>query len=125
MAKANYVRFEVPKDMVEEIFQLIEKSRAGGKLSKGTNEVTKAIERSQAKLVVIAEDVQPPEVVMHLPLLCEEKSIPYAFVPSKQELGNAAGLVVGTAAVAIIEEGEGNIEGIKSKLEEVRGVKNG
>jgi len=69
--------------------------------------------------------VQPPEVVMHLPLLCEEKSIPYAFVPSKQELGNAAGLVVGTAAVAIIEEGEGNIEGIKSKLEEVRGVKNG
>jgi len=127
MAKANYVRFETPSDVVEKVFEVIEKSRAGGRLSKGTNEVTKAIERSQAKLVVIATDVQPPEVVMHLPLLCEEKKIPYAYVSSKQELGNAAGLAVGTAAVAVIEEGEGKdlLEDVRSKLEEARGVKNG
>ncbi|MDY6986077.1 MAG: 50S ribosomal protein L7Ae [Candidatus Thermoplasmatota archaeon] len=127
MAKADYVRFEVPGELAEKVFQLIEKSRAGGKLSKGTNEVTKAIERSQARLVVIAEDVQPPEVVMHLPLLCEEKKLPYAYVPSKQELGNAAGLVVGTATVAVIEEGEGKdlLEEIVSDIDGIRGVKNG
>ena len=127
MAKANYVRFETPSDVVEKVFEVIEKSRSGGRLSKGTNEVTKAIERSQAKLVVIATDVQPPEVVMHLPLLCEEKKIPYAYVSSKQELGKDASLVVGTAAVAVIEEGEGKdlLEDVRSKLEEARGVKNG
>jgi large subunit ribosomal protein L7Ae len=127
MAKASYVRFATPAEVVEQIYTVLEKSRAGGKLTKGTNEVTKAIERAQAKLVIIAEDVQPPEVVMHLPVLCEEKKIPYAYAPTKQELGNAAGLSVGSAAIAILDEGEGKelLESIKLKLDEARGVKNG
>ena len=60
-----------------------------------------------AKLVVIAEDVQPPEVVAHLPLLCDEKKIPYVFVPSKDQIGPAIGIDVSTAAAAVLEAGEG------------------
>ncbi|HUR64433.1 MAG TPA: ribosomal L7Ae/L30e/S12e/Gadd45 family protein, partial [Candidatus Thermoplasmatota archaeon] len=73
--------------------------------AKGANEVTKQVERGVAKFVVMAEDVSPEEILAHIPLLCEEKGIPYGYVPSKAELGNAAGLPVGTAAVAIMDAG--------------------
>ena len=92
--------------MIEEAYQAIESARKSGKIIKGTNEVTKAIEKGQAKLVVIAEDVTPPEVTMHIPLLAKEKGITVIKVPSKAELGAAAGLKVGTASVAITKEGE-------------------
>jgi large subunit ribosomal protein L7Ae len=96
----------VSKEVAERVFEAIEVAKATGKISKGTNETTKAIERGTAKLVVAATDVQPKEIVMHLPLLCKEKNIPYAEVSSKEELGAAAGLEVGTGAVAVIAEGE-------------------
>jgi len=79
-----------------------------GKVRKGTNESTKAIERGIAKLVVIAEDVTPPEVVAHLPILCEERKIPYVFVPSKDQIGPAIGIDVSTASAAVLDAGEGS-----------------
>ena len=89
----------------EKIFEAIELVKASGKLKKGTNEVTKVIERGSAKLVVYAEDANPKEIVMHIPLLAKEKDIPCVSVSSKEELGIAAGLGVATAAVAVIVEG--------------------
>jgi len=107
MSKPQYVRFEVPPEVAEKAYEAVRKAReSGGKVRKGTNETTKAVERGVAKLVVIAEDVDPPEVVMHLPLLCEEKKVPYIYVPSKKRLGEAAGIEVSAASVAIVEEGE-------------------
>ena len=107
MSKPPYVRFEVPPEIAEKAYEAVKKAReTGGKVRKGTNETTKAVERGIAKLVIIAEDVDPPEVVMHLPLLCEEKKVPYLYVPSKKRLGEAAGIEVSAAAVAIVEEGE-------------------
>lgn len=94
------------KDLIEKALQAVETAKGGGKIKKGTNEVTKAIERGTAKLVIVAKDVTPPEVVMHIPLLAKEKSIPVIEVEKKEELGAAAGLTVGTASVAIVEEGE-------------------
>ena len=77
MSKPFYVRFEVPPEIAEKAYEALRKAReTGGKIKKGTNETTKAIERGLAKLVLIAEDVDPPEVVAHLPLLCEEKKVP-------------------------------------------------
>jgi len=76
------------------------------KVRKGTNETTKAVERGLAKLVVLATDVQPPEVVAHLPLLCEERKVPYVFVSSKQKIGEAAGLEVSAAAACVVETQE-------------------
>ncbi|MFQ6020629.1 MAG: 50S ribosomal protein L7Ae [Candidatus Aenigmatarchaeota archaeon] len=104
----------------EKILQTVEIARNTGKVKIGTNETTKAIERGIAKLVVIAEDVEPKEVVMHLPPLCDEKKIPYVKVKSKMELGRAAGIDVPTASIAIIEEGEAkkNIEEIVKEEKE-------
>ncbi|HLF16364.1 MAG TPA: 50S ribosomal protein L7Ae [Candidatus Thermoplasmatota archaeon] len=100
-----FVRFETPKELGAQIYETIEKARSTGKVAKGANEVTKQVERGVAKLVVMAEDVSPEEILAHMPLLCEEKGIPYGYVPSKAELGAAAGLAVGTAAVAIVDVG--------------------
>jgi large subunit ribosomal protein L7Ae len=93
-------------NMSEKAYEAVEIARKTGKITKGTNEVTKAIEKEKAKLIVYAKDVSPPEVVMHLPLLAKEKGIVAIEVPSKDELGAAAGLKVGTASVAIIKEGD-------------------
>jgi len=87
-------------------YEIVEIARKTGKVDKGTNEVTKAIERGQAKLVVIAEDVQPKEIVQHLPALCEEKGIPFVIVDSKKKLGVAVGINAASASVAIIDEGD-------------------
>jgi large subunit ribosomal protein L7Ae len=90
----------------EKIYEAVELAKTTGKIKKGSNEVTKTLERGTAKLVVVAKDVQPAEVVMHLPLLAKEKNIPCVHVSSKEQLGAAAGLSLGTAAVAIVVEGE-------------------
>ena len=107
MAKPIYVRFETPKELVDKAYQVVELARDSGKLRKGTNEVTKLVERGEAQLVVMAEDVTPEEILAHMPLLCEEKAVPYAYVPSKQELGVAAGLGKATASCAILDPGKG------------------
>jgi len=106
LAKPFYVKVETPKDISDAAYESLRQARATGKVKKGTNEVTKAVERGQAKLVVLAEDVDPPEVVAHLPILCEEKKIPYVFVPSKAQMGPPLGLKVGAAAACIIDGGE-------------------
>lgn len=97
---------EVNKELSDKALQILNEVRVQGKLRKGTNEATKSVERGEAKLVVIAADVNPPEIIMHLPVLCDEKSIPYIHVQSKAELGAAAGLPVGTSAIAIANAGD-------------------
>ena len=104
MAK-GYVDVEIPKEIQEKALQAIEMAKDTGRLRKGSNETTKAVEKTSAALVVIAEDVDPPEVVMHLPMLCKEKKVPYVFVPEKKALGKSAGLEVPCAAVAIEKPG--------------------
>jgi len=98
----------------EEILELIETSRETGKIRKGINEATKAAERAIAKAIVVADDVDPKEIIMHLTPLCEEKNIPLFSVPSKSELGRAAGIDVSSAAIAILDAGEA-----KKKLKDI------
>jgi len=88
------------------VLEAVEIARTTGKISKGANEATKAIEKGNAKLVAYAADVNPKEIVMHLPLLCKEKGVPCFEISKKDDLGAAAGLVVPTAAVAVVKEGE-------------------
>jgi large subunit ribosomal protein L7Ae len=96
------------------VLHAIEIARNTGKVRIGTNEATKAIERGIAKLVVIADDVQPKEVIMHLEPLCNEKKIPFVHVKNKLELGRAAGIDVGTASIAVLEVGDA-----KKDIEEI------
>ena len=92
--------------MATDIYSVIEKARKTGKIEKGTNEVTKAIERGTAKLVAYASDVEPKEIVQHIPFLCKEKNIPCHEVDSKQKLGIAVGISVAASSVAVIEAGD-------------------
>ncbi|MFH1294885.1 MAG: 50S ribosomal protein L7Ae [Candidatus Aenigmatarchaeota archaeon] len=117
-----FVKFQTPADLQNVIHEAIATATQTGKLRKGVNETTKCIERGLAKLVVMAEDVTPEEILMHIPIICEEKQVPYAYVPSKEELGRYAGLSVPTASIAIENEGDGKrlIDEIKSKLSEVK-----
>jgi large subunit ribosomal protein L7Ae len=89
---------------MENILESVEHARAHGAIKKGANEVTKALEKGKAKMVVIAEDASPKEIVMHIPLLAKEKGVPCHTVPTREELGAAAGIKVGTVAVAIMSE---------------------
>ncbi|MCY0884001.1 MAG: 50S ribosomal protein L7Ae [Acidianus infernus] len=125
MSKPSYVKFEVPQDLVDKALEVLKKAKESGKIKKGTNETTKAVERGQAKLVYIAEDVQPEEIVAHLPGLCEEKKVPYIYVPSKKALGEACGLQVAAASAAIIDPGEAKdaLDEVLKKLQEISGKK--
>ncbi len=107
MAKAVFIRFETPTDVADKALQLVQVARETGKIRVGTNEVTKSSERSEAKLVLLAEDVDPAEILIHLPMLCEEKRIPYLYVPKRQRLGQMAGLTKSAASVAVVEPGQG------------------
>ena len=123
VAKAYYVKFQVPTDLVSPIYEALRVAQQSGKVKKGTNEVTKAIERGISKLVIIAEDVEPPEVVAHLPILCEEHGIPYGFVPSRQELGKSLGIDVTSAAAAILDSGDAQhiVDQIVASLSQLKG----
>lgn len=101
------VGFEVTKELADQTCQLVEKSKTGGKIRKGVNEVTKSLERGEAKLVVVAGDVNPSDILLHIPVLCKEKNVPLIQVPAKEELGASAGLPVGTAVVGIVDAGSG------------------
>lgn len=107
MAQTMHIKFEVPADLANKALEALEMARDTGKIKKGTNETTKAVERGIAKLVIIGEDINPPEIVAHLPALCDEKSTPYIYVKKQVELGAACGLSVGSGAAAIIEPGKG------------------
>lgn len=101
-----FVKFQVPKELAEKVYEAVEISKDSGKLHRGVNETTKAVERGEAKLVIMAEDVSPEEILMHLPVLCEEKRVAYVTVPSKIELGKASGIEVPTSSIAISKEGD-------------------
>ncbi|MEM3791488.1 MAG: 50S ribosomal protein L7Ae [Candidatus Micrarchaeaceae archaeon] len=119
MAK-SYVEFEVSKELKDktlEALRLVRQSQTG-KIRKGVNEVTKSLERGLSKFVVIAEDVDPEEVVKHIPMLCKQKNVPFTYVSSKQELGKAIGLNVNCSVVSLEDYGsaESNIKDVISKV---------
>ena len=106
----SYVKIKVPDDLKNDIKTALNKiaEARDSKIRKGMNEVTKSIERSLAKLVIMAEDVNPPEILFHVPLLCKEKGISYGYISTKKELGNAVRINVSSSAIAVENVGTGN-----------------
>ena len=125
MAKPYYVKFETPENLVSPILEALRVAATSGKVKKGTNEATKAIERGSSKLIIIAEDVEPPEVVAHLPILCEEQGAAFVFVPTKQELGNSLGIEITAAAAAILDAGDAQhiVDQIIATITKIKGGK--
>ena len=99
-----HVKFETPEDLEDAIFDLVSSCKEGA-ICRGSNEVTKAAERGVAKLIVMAEDVNPPELLAHIPMICEEKQIPFGYVRHQEYLGKESGLPEGvkTASIALLE----------------------
>ena len=121
----SYIKYKVSdalKNDIKDILSTISGTR-DSKLRKGMNEVTKSIERSLAKLVIMAEDVSPPEILFHVPLLCEEKSIPYGYVSTKKELGNSARINVSSSAIAIENVGTGNDRAFDEIIKKLEAIK--
>ncbi len=109
---------EVSKEVLDKAYEAVELAKSTGKIKKGVNEVTKAVERGVAKLVLIADDVNPPEITMHFEPLCKEKGVPLVRIKSKEELGTLAGLQRSTTAIAVVQEGEAKnlLKDIATKL---------
>lgn len=121
----SYIKFKIPdklKTQIKNVLSDIADAR-DSKIRKGMNEVTKSIERSQAKIVIMAEDVSPPEILYHVPLLCEEKKIPYAYLSTKKNLGNAVKLNIGASAISVENAGTGNEKAIADLLKQIEAIK--
>ncbi|MFW9880219.1 MAG: ribosomal L7Ae/L30e/S12e/Gadd45 family protein [Candidatus Thorarchaeota archaeon] len=121
----SYVKYQVPdklKTSLKNVLSKIAETR-DSKIRKGMNEVTKSIERQLAKLIVMAEDVSPPEILFHIPLLCEEKGIPYGYLSTKKELGNTVRINVSASAIAVENVGTGNegvLDNVIKKIGEIK-----
>jgi len=84
-----------------DIFECISEHNKLKKVVKGINQTQKLVQRSQASLVVIAADVEPIELTMSLPNLCEEAGVPYVFVNSMENLGRNTGLKTKVSACGL------------------------
>ncbi len=106
----SYVNYEITEkleqavlDLIQELVKSTEDEKSHTKIRKGINEATKAVERKpKPDLVVIAGDIDPPEIAMHMPIICQEQNVDYAFVKEKETLGKAVGIHVSSAAVAFV-----------------------
>ena len=118
-----HVKWETPAEVSEKIYEMIQ-SNGNGRIKKGSNEVTKAAERGTAKFIVLAEDVNPPELLAHIPLICEEKSIPFGYVPSQEFLAKECGMPNGTktASIAVMEISKSAQEQFTEVIELTKGL---
>ena len=116
-----HVRFETPGDLADSVYELVQTASKSGAIKKGSNEVTKAAERGNAKFIVLAEDVNPPELLAHIPMICDEKGIPYGYVPSQEFLAKEAGMPKGvkTASLALMDIGKAAQDSFNNVVEQI------
>ena len=79
-------------DLTQKILNLVQQAANYKQLKKGANEATKTLNRGISEFIVMTADAEPLEILLHLPLLCEDKNVPYVFVRSKTALGRACGV---------------------------------
>ena len=98
-----HIAFETPKDIQEQVYELVKAigKDGRGKIKKGANEVTKAAERGIASMIVMAENVNPGELLAHVPMICKEKGIPFIYVEDQGYLADSAGMTAGTRTAAV------------------------
>ncbi|KAJ1461938.1 50S ribosomal protein L30e-like protein [Pelagophyceae sp. CCMP2097] len=105
------------------ILDLVQQACNYKQLKKGANEATKSLNRGIAEFIVLAADAEPLEILLHLPLLCEDKNVPYVFVASKLALGRACGVSrpVISCSVTSNEASQlkDQIQGMKDKIEQL------
>ncbi|XP_059157138.1 NHP2-like protein 1 [Physella acuta] len=90
--------------LTEQILELVQQASNYKQLKKGANEATKTLNRGLSEFIVLTADAEPIEILLHLPLLCEDKNVPYIFVRSKQALGRACGVSRPVIACSVIQK---------------------
>lgn len=108
-------------ELTNQILDLIQQASHLRQLKKGANEATKTLNRGISEFIVMAADATPIEIVLHLPLLCEDKNVPYVFVPSKVALGRSCGVSRPVIAASVTSNDASQLKGqiiqIKDKIE--------
>ena len=89
-------------ELTVSILDLVQQATNYKQLKKGANEATKTLNRGISDLIIMAADTEPLEILLHLPLLCEDKNVPYVFVPSKIALGRACGVSRPVVACSVL-----------------------
>ena len=119
-----HVQFETPEDLMTQIYDMLQ-ANSNGRIKKGSNEVTKTAERGTAQFIILAEDVNPPELLAHIPLICAEKGIPFGYVADQEHLAQAAGLPVGVkaASIAVMEITKGAQEDFNNIVKAIDALK--
>lgn len=111
------------EELNKQILDLVQQAMNYKQLKKGANEATKTLNRGKADIILMAADAEPIEILMHLPLLCEDKNVPYVFVRSKQGLGRACGVSRPVIACSIVQnEGsqlKSQIDSLKLSIEKL------
>lgn len=109
--------------LTKDILELVHQAQNYRQLRKGANEATKTLNRGKSELIIMAADTTPIEILMHLPLLCEDKNVPYVFVRSKQALGRACGVTRPVISASItVNEGsqlKAQIQTLKQNIEKL------
>ncbi|EJT76311.1 ribonucleoprotein-associated protein [Gaeumannomyces tritici R3-111a-1] len=107
--------------LTQEILDLVQSASHYRQLKKGANEATKTLSRGVSELVILAADCEPLAILLHIPLLAEDKNVPYVFVPSKIALGRACGVsrAVISASITSNEASDlqGQIRALRDKVE--------
>ncbi|KAL3480065.1 50S ribosomal protein L30e-like protein [Aspergillus californicus] len=85
----------------QQLLDLVQQASHYKQIKKGANEATKTLNRGTSEIVILAADTTPLPIILHLPLLCEDKNVPYVYVPSKLALGRATGVSRPVIAVSI------------------------
>ena len=110
-------------ELTAAILEMVQSATTNKQLRRGANEVTKTLNRLVAEVVIIAGDTNPIEIVMHLPLLCEDKGVPYIFIPSRAALGRACGLSRSVVACSITKKDNSrlnkSIDALKNRIEAI------
>merc|ERR1719482_772466 len=109
-------------ELAVKILDLVQQACNYKQLKKGANEATKTLNRGISEFIVLAADAEPLEILLHLPLLCEDKNVPYVFVPSKIALGRACGVSRPVIACSVTSNEasqlKDQIQKIKDKIEQ-------
>ena len=100
------------------ILDLVQQANHYKQLKKGANEATKTLNRGQADLIIMAADTDPLAIVLHLPLLCEDKNVPYVFVPSRAALGRACGVSRAVIACSILQNDQSQLKNAITNLKD-------
>ena len=118
----------------QKLLDLIQQAMNYHQLRKGANEgllsslkqqlptnffsATKTLNRGLAELIVLAADADPLEIILHLPLLCEDKNVPYVFVKSKAALGRACGVTRPVVACSVTSNEGSQLKPVIAKLKQ-------